>query len=83
MGVDAQGRLQVEVDGDVVVFAVGDVVHVRASECLTMSSPTRVLVTGAAGQVGLDLMDVLRGDTPLGGDPSFQPDGRKSWRGGV
>jgi dTDP-4-dehydrorhamnose reductase len=41
-----------------------------------MSSPTRVLVTGAAGQVGLDLMDVLRGETPLGGDPSFQPDGR-------
>ncbi|MGC2167847.1 MAG: dTDP-4-dehydrorhamnose reductase [Acidimicrobiales bacterium] len=41
-----------------------------------MSSPTRVLVTGAAGQVGLDLMDVLRGETPLGGDPSFQPDGK-------
>jgi dTDP-4-dehydrorhamnose reductase len=41
-----------------------------------MSSPTRVLVTGAAGQVGLDLMDGLRGETPLGGDPSFQPDGR-------
>ena len=41
-----------------------------------MSSPTRVLVTGAAGQVGLDLMDVLRGEAPLGGDPSFQPDGR-------
>jgi dTDP-4-dehydrorhamnose reductase len=36
----------------------------------------RVLVTGATGQVGLDLMDVLRGDTPLGGDSSFQPDGR-------
>ncbi|MGC2486222.1 MAG: dTDP-4-dehydrorhamnose reductase [Acidimicrobiales bacterium] len=41
-----------------------------------MSSPTRVLVTGAAGQVGLDLMDVLRGATPVGGDPSFQPDSR-------
>lgn len=32
VGVDAQGRLQVEVDGDVMVFAVGDVVHVRATE---------------------------------------------------
>ena len=35
----------------------------------------RVLVTGAAGQVGQDLLDVLAGGTPLGGDPSFQPDG--------
>jgi dTDP-4-dehydrorhamnose reductase len=42
-----------------------------------VSTPTRVLVTGAAGQVGLDLMDVLRGETPLGSDPSFQPDGRE------
>jgi dTDP-4-dehydrorhamnose reductase len=33
-----------------------------------------VLVTGAAGQVGVDLMDVLRGVTPLGGDATFQPD---------
>lgn len=41
-----------------------------------MSRPTRVLVTGAAGQVGVDLMDVLRGVTPLGGDETFQPDGR-------
>ncbi|HTT58612.1 MAG TPA: dTDP-4-dehydrorhamnose reductase [Acidimicrobiales bacterium] len=41
-----------------------------------MNFPTRVLVTGAAGQVGRDLMDVLRGETPPGGDPSFQPDGR-------
>jgi BirA family biotin operon repressor/biotin-[acetyl-CoA-carboxylase] ligase len=32
VGVDAQGRLQVDVDGTVVAFAVGDVVHVRASE---------------------------------------------------
>ncbi|MGC2486221.1 MAG: biotin--[acetyl-CoA-carboxylase] ligase [Acidimicrobiales bacterium] len=32
LGVDPQGRLQVEVEGDVAVFAVGDVVHVRASE---------------------------------------------------
>lgn len=37
-------------------------------------TPTRVLVTGAAGQVGVDLMDVLAGLTPLGGDPTFQPD---------
>jgi dTDP-4-dehydrorhamnose reductase len=39
-----------------------------------MSRSTRVLVTGAAGQVGVDLMDVLRGVTPLGGDATFQPD---------
>jgi dTDP-4-dehydrorhamnose reductase len=36
----------------------------------------RVLVTGAGGQVGADLMDTLRGLTPLGGDPGFQPDER-------
>ncbi len=41
-----------------------------------MSSSIRVLVTGAAGQVGVDLMDVLRGVTPLGGDSTFQPDSR-------
>jgi len=35
---------------------------------------TRVLVTGAAGQVGVDLVDVLSGITPLGGDAGFQPD---------
>jgi dTDP-4-dehydrorhamnose reductase len=35
-----------------------------------------VLVTGAAGQVGVDLVDVLRGLTPPGGDASFQPDSR-------
>ena len=40
-----------------------------------MSRPTRVLVTGAGGQVGVDLVDVLRGLTPPGGDASFQPDG--------
>jgi dTDP-4-dehydrorhamnose reductase len=33
-------------------------------------------VTGAGGQVGVDLLDVLRGVTPLGGDPTFQPDSR-------
>ena len=36
----------------------------------------RVLVTGAGGQVGVDLLDVLAGRVPLGGDPLFQPDGR-------
>src|SRR5580658_7944286 len=41
-----------------------------------MSRSTRVLVTGAGGQVGVDLMDVLRGLTPLGGDVTFQPDAR-------
>ncbi len=40
-----------------------------------MSRATRVLVTGAGGQVGLDLLDVLAGATPLGGDRDFQPDG--------
>ncbi len=39
-----------------------------------MSRGVRVLVTGAAGQVGLDLVDVLEGTTPLGGDASFHPD---------
>jgi dTDP-4-dehydrorhamnose reductase len=34
------------------------------------------LVTGAAGQVGVDLLDVLDGEVPAGGDRSFQPDGR-------
>ena len=41
-----------------------------------MSRATRVLVTGAAGQVGVDLVDVLGGVVPPGGDRSFQPDGR-------
>jgi len=40
-----------------------------------VSAPTRVLVTGAAGQVGVDLVDVLSGLTPPGGDATFQPDG--------
>ena len=41
-----------------------------------MSRPTTVLVTGAAGQVGLDLLNTLNGGSPLGGDRSFQPDRR-------
>jgi dTDP-4-dehydrorhamnose reductase len=39
-----------------------------------VSRAIRVLVTGAGGQVGVDLVDVLAGLTPLGGDASFQPD---------
>ncbi len=34
------------------------------------------MVTGAGGQVGVDLVDVLEGTVPPGGDRSFQPDGR-------
>lgn len=41
-----------------------------------MRRATRVLVTGASGQVGVDLVDVLNAITPLGGDPTFQPDAR-------
>jgi dTDP-4-dehydrorhamnose reductase len=41
-----------------------------------VTTPTRVMVTGAAGQVGVDLVDTLSGLSPLGADPSFQPDGR-------
>ncbi len=33
-------------------------------------------MTGAAGQVGSDLTDVLGGATPPGGDAAFEPDGR-------
>jgi dTDP-4-dehydrorhamnose reductase len=40
-------------------------------------SAVRVLVTGSAGQVGVDLMDTLSGVTPIGGDEQFQPDGLK------
>ena len=39
-----------------------------------MTRPTRILVTGAGGQVGVDLLDTLRGVTPPGGDLTFQPD---------
>ncbi|MGC1419647.1 MAG: dTDP-4-dehydrorhamnose reductase [Acidimicrobiales bacterium] len=40
-------------------------------------SAVRVLVTGGAGQVGVDLMDTLGGLTPPGGDERFQPDREK------
>ncbi|HEY5265920.1 MAG TPA: dTDP-4-dehydrorhamnose reductase [Acidimicrobiales bacterium] len=40
-----------------------------------MSRPTRVLVTGAGGQVGVDLVDILGGRRPPGGDTAFEPDG--------
>ncbi len=40
-----------------------------------MSAPVRVLVTGAAGQVGVDLVDVLNAVLPPGADAAFQPDG--------
>ncbi|OYV64868.1 MAG: dTDP-4-dehydrorhamnose reductase [Actinobacteria bacterium 21-64-8] len=41
-----------------------------------MTRPTRVLVTGAGGQVGVDLVDVLAGAVPPGGNSHFQPDGQ-------
>ena len=39
-----------------------------------MNRPTRVLVTGAGGQVGVDLIDTLAGRVPLGGSASYSPD---------
>ena len=38
-------------------------------------SAVRVLVTGAAGQVGVDLVSTLRGEVPPGADARWQPDG--------
>jgi dTDP-4-dehydrorhamnose reductase len=37
---------------------------------------TRVLVTGARGQVGVDLLATLAGESPPGSDPTWQPDDR-------
>ena len=41
-----------------------------------MTRSVRVLVTGAGGQVGVDLVDTLNGVNPPGGDTGFNPDGR-------
>jgi len=41
-----------------------------------MNRPLRVLVTGAGGQVGVDLVDILRGGLPLGASEDYSPDGR-------
>ena len=41
-----------------------------------MTRPTRVLITGAGGQVGVDLVSWLGANPPPGADPRWQPDGR-------
>ncbi|MBU6495001.1 MAG: dTDP-4-dehydrorhamnose reductase [Acidobacteria bacterium] len=41
-----------------------------------MNRPQRVMVTGASGQVGVDLVDYFEGRVPLGGREDFRPDGR-------
>lgn len=41
-----------------------------------MTRATRVLITGAAGQVGVDLVDTLGAQTVRGADPSYWGDGR-------
>jgi dTDP-4-dehydrorhamnose reductase len=40
-----------------------------------MNRPIRVLVTGAGGQVGVDLVDILSGRFPIGASDTFSPDG--------
>lgn len=42
-----------------------------------MSRPIRILVTGAGGQVGVDLVDILRGDAPAGSSAFYAPDQRR------
>lgn len=42
-----------------------------------MNRPLRVLVTGAGGQVGVDLVDTLHATAPLGASSEFLPDGRE------
>ncbi len=39
-----------------------------------MNRPTRVLVTGAGGQVGVDLVDILAGALPPGASATYSPD---------
>ncbi len=75
-GVDHAGHLLVDVDGRDSGLWRGRRRAPSSEERALVSRPTRVLVTGAGGQVGVDLMDVLNGVTPPGGDPTFQPDGR-------
>ncbi len=41
-----------------------------------MSRPTRVLISGASGQVGVDLVSWLSATPPPGADATFNPDGR-------
>ena len=46
-----------------------------------MKRALRVLVTGARGQVGVDLVDMLDAQRPLGASAIFSPDGREVHEG--